>query len=222
MSTPAKEKNTKNTKNPENKENPTVRDLKTKTGKSFNLETEVGKLKIVVPLSELAKHDAYQSQINRSLKITGTKDSVNVFVDQPELIFGPEVNGKPLDVGIPPFCVSLNIYDKKLHNVVFNFGASHNLMPKYVMEKLDLDITRPYKDLFSFDSSQVRCLGLTKNLCVSLVQYPVKKNLMDIVVADICYFLDPRVLSFRDLFNWTCPMLLSWFSANLRSYTEKH
>jgi len=64
-------------------------------------------------------------------------------------------------------------------------GASHNLMPKSVMEKLNLDITRPYKDLFSFDSSQVKCLGLIKYLCVSLVQYPAKTILMDIVVADI-------------------------------------
>ena len=39
--------------------------------------------------------------------------------------------------------------------------------------------------MFSFDSSQVRCLGLIKYLCVTLVQYPVKSILMDIVVADI-------------------------------------
>ena len=46
-------------------------------------------------------------------------------------------------------------------------GASHNLMPKAVMERLNLDITRPYKDPFSFDSSQVKCLGLIKDLCVT-------------------------------------------------------
>ena len=78
---------------------------------------------------------------------------MNVFDDQPELIFGPEVNGKSLEGGIPPFYVSLNIHDKILHNAMFDFATSHNLMPKSVMEKLDLDITRPYKDLFSFDSS---------------------------------------------------------------------
>ena len=68
---------------------------------------------------------------------------------------------------------------------MFDSGASHNLMPKFVMERLDLDITKLYKDLFSFDSSQVKCLGLIKDLCVSLVQYPAKTILMDIVVADI-------------------------------------
>ena len=64
-------------------------------------------------------------------------------------------------------------------------GASHNLMPKTIMETLNLDITRPYKDLFSFDSSKVKCLGLIKDLCVTLVQYPGKSILMDIVVANI-------------------------------------
>jgi len=63
------------------------------------------------------------------------------------------VNGKPVHGGVPPFYVSLNIHDKILHNAMFNFGASHNLMPKSVMEKLDLDINKPYKSLFSFDSS---------------------------------------------------------------------
>lgn len=51
--TPKKEKNI------ENRENPTVRNIKSQTEKPFNLETEAGKLKIVVPLSESAKHDTY-------------------------------------------------------------------------------------------------------------------------------------------------------------------
>lgn len=149
------------------------------------METEIGKLKIAIPLSELAKHEVYRQQINRSLQIPDNRDAVNVLDDQPKLLFGPEVNGKTENGGVPPFYVILNIHDKVLHNAMFDLGASHNLMPKSVMEKLDLDITRPYKDLFSFDSSQVRCLGLIKDLCVSLVQYPTKTILMDVVVADI-------------------------------------
>jgi len=111
--------------------------------------------------------------------------SINVLDDQPELLFGPEVNGKTTNGGVLPFYVSLHIHDKVFHNAMFDSGASHNLMPKAVMEKLNLDITRPYKDLFSFDSIQVKCLDLIKDLCVSLVQYPNKTILMDVVVADI-------------------------------------
>jgi hypothetical protein len=35
-------------------------------------------------------------------------------------------------------------------------GASHNVMPKAIMEKLGLEITRPYGDLYSFDSRKVK------------------------------------------------------------------
>ena len=53
------------------------------------------------------------------------------------------------------------------------------------MERLGLEITRPYKDLYSFDSSRVKCLGLIKDLCVSLTQIPAKCMVMDVVVADV-------------------------------------
>ena len=118
----------------------------------------------------------YKTTINETLNMNG---------DQLELIFGPNVNGKHQDGVVPPFYIILFVHDQILHNAMLDSGASHNLMPKAIMETLNLDITRPYKDLFSFDSSKVKCLGLIKDLCVTLVQYPGKNILMDIVVADI-------------------------------------
>jgi ribonuclease HI len=64
-------------------------------------------------------------------------------------------------------------------------GASHNVMPKLIMERLGLQITRPYGDLYSFDSRKVKCMGMIKDLVVSLAQVPVKSVLMDVVIADI-------------------------------------
>ena len=64
----------------------------------------------------------------------------------------------------------MNIHNSILHNAMYDSGASHNLMPRIVMEELGLDVTRPYKYLLSFDSSKVRCLGLIKDLVVSLAQ----------------------------------------------------
>jgi hypothetical protein len=58
-------------------------------------------------------------------------------------------------------------------------------MPKVVMDQLVLDITRPYKDLFSFDSRKVKWLGLIKDVVVSLSQIPTKNMVMDVVVVDI-------------------------------------
>jgi ribonuclease HI len=131
--------------------------------------------------------NAYRSQVIKALNIepgVGT-DTMNIVDDQPELLFGPEVEGKYESGYVPPFYISLNIHDKTLHNAMLDSGASHNLMPKAVMEKLGLDITRPYKDLYSFDSSKVKCIGLIKYLCITLAQIPAKSMVMDIVVADI-------------------------------------
>jgi len=64
-------------------------------------------------------------------------------------------------------------------------GASHNVMPKSIMDRLGLEITRPYGDLYSFDSIRVKCMGMIKYLVVTLAQVPVKSVLMDVVITDI-------------------------------------
>ena len=53
------------------------------------------------------------------------------------------------------------------------------------MDDIGLSITKPYHDLFSFDSKKVKCLGLIKDLAVNLTHLPSKSVMMDIVVVDI-------------------------------------
>ena len=72
-----------------------------------------------------------------------------------------------------------------LQNTMLDSGASHNLMPKVIVDNLGLDITRPYKDMYLFDSIKVKCIGLIKDLVVSLHQILEKNILMDVVVADV-------------------------------------
>jgi hypothetical protein len=64
-------------------------------------------------------------------------------------------------------------------------GASHNLMPKTVMEELGLEVKKAYHDLYSFDSRRVQCLGVIKDLVVTLFQLPMKSVVMDIMVDDV-------------------------------------
>eukprot|EP00253_Pinus_taeda_P002880 PITA_02880 len=99
-SVPTQEKDTQNSAE---KEKFYAQNIKIQVEKPFNLETEIGKLKIVIPLSKLAKHEVFRQKINRSLQVPDNRDAVNVFDDQLELIFGSEVNGKSVDGGIPPF-----------------------------------------------------------------------------------------------------------------------
>ena len=53
------------------------------------------------------------------------------------------------------------------------------------MEDLGLSITKPYHDLYAFDSRAVKCLGVIKDMVVCLAQLPMKSVIMDVLVADI-------------------------------------
>jgi hypothetical protein len=58
-------------------------------------------------------------------------------------------------------------------------------MTKTVMDELGLEITKTYHDLYTFDSIKVKCLGVIKDLVVTLFQLPMKSVLMDILVVDV-------------------------------------
>jgi hypothetical protein len=103
--------------------------------------------------------------------------------DKPNIFFGPHFKGARDNV--TPFYITLNVHDHLLHNCMLDSGASHNMMPKAIMDRLGLEITRPYGDLYSFDSRKVKCLGMIKDLVVNLAQILVKSVLMDVVIVDI-------------------------------------
>jgi hypothetical protein len=153
---------------------------------SFSFEHEIQKIRIPVPLSELVKNEDFKRSLSKLLQSEPPQpstDSINLQDEKPTVILGPMVEDR--DDSSPPFYTSLNIHDKVLHNCLMDSGASHNLMPKIVMEELGLEVTKAYHDLYSFDSRRVQCLGVIKDLVVSLFQLPMKSVVMDIVVADV-------------------------------------
>jgi ribonuclease HI len=163
---------------------PEIREIPKPT--SFNFEHEIQKIRIPVPLTELIKHDEFKKRFSDLLKSetsSPSTDFINLQDERPAVVLGPLVEDR--DDSSPPFYTSLNIHDKVLHNCLMDSGASHNLMPKAVMEELGLEVTRAYHDLYSFDSRRVQCLGVIKDLVVSLFQLPMKSMVMDIVVADV-------------------------------------
>ena len=104
--------------------------------------------------------------------------------DNPTIVLGSRIDNVDNEE-VPPFYMSLNVHDMVLHNSMLDSSALDNLMPKGAVESLGLEITRPYKDLYSFDSKRVKCLGLIKDMVVSLAKLPSKNVIMDVFVADI-------------------------------------
>lgn len=87
------------------------------------------------------KNDKYKFQIAKMLKVNQISDIINVFNDELAILFGPSLEGSPKDSEIPPFSLSLKLHDFILHNAMLDSSASHNLMPKVIMDKLGLNIT---------------------------------------------------------------------------------
>jgi ribonuclease HI len=152
----------------------------------YSFEHEIQNIRIPVPLSELVKHEDFKRCLSKKFQpepASHSTDSVNLQDERPVVILGPLVEDR--DDSSPPFYTSLNIHDKVLHNCLMDSGASHNLMPKIVMEELGLEVTKSYHDLYSFDSRKVKCLGVIKDLVISLFQLPMKSMVMDIIVVDV-------------------------------------
>jgi hypothetical protein len=157
-----------------------------KTPTSFSLEHKLIKIKIPVPFTELLKNEPFKKSIMKVMQPTlssVSSDVISLQDENPTIIVGPHIEDG--SDAYPPFYISLNVHDKILHNCLMDSGASHNVIPKVVMQELGLDITKPYQDLYSFDSKKVKCMGLIKDMVVSLAQLPMKSVGMDIVVADI-------------------------------------
>ena len=154
----------------------------------FNLQSELAKLKISIPFNELLRNQEYRNTITKMISNQGETrpDMLELTNDNPTIILGYNIDSVDSeDEQVPPFYMNLNVHDMLLHNSMLNSGASHNLMPKGVVESLGMEITRPYKDLYSFDSKRVKCMGLIKDMVVSLNKLPSKTMVMDVVVANI-------------------------------------
>ena len=53
----------------------------------------------------------YKNQVLKALNLGSDTDTLNLTDDKPELLFGPEVEGKYQEGVVPPFYVSLNIHE---------------------------------------------------------------------------------------------------------------
>lgn len=151
---------------------------------NFSFKFELNKIKIPVPLLELLKNPAYRESFKYLLQPSLSPNSVNIEDVHPTIFLGSHAQDQN-DDNSPPFYLSLNIHHNFLHNYLLDYGASYNLMPKKVMDELGLKITKQYHDLYTFESKRVKCLGVIKDLVISLTQLPMKSLVIDIVVPDI-------------------------------------
>jgi hypothetical protein len=121
------------TKKPENTEEKVpTREIEKQFG-GFNLENQLNKIKIPMPLVELAKNLIYKKKIAKVINFSDAEchvDIINMHDERPTIMFGPQIeNNKD---SIAPFYITLTIHNHLLHNCMLYVGASHNLIPKII------------------------------------------------------------------------------------------
>lgn len=111
-------------------------------------------MNMLVMLAQLAKQPPYRKQIANFINLSqgfSTSDIVNLQAERSVVMFSPHEDEQ--DSTTPPFYRNLLIHDLMLHNFILDSGTSRNLMPLSVMKQLNLQITKPYKYLYCFDSN---------------------------------------------------------------------
>ena len=121
------------------------------------------------------KNQCYRNPVLKMIGVTTNQIpsyTVNLQEEHPKIFIGSALADKTESDSnsYPPFYIMLTIHDHMIHNSLLDSGASHNLMPKEVIEALGLSITKPYQDLYAFDSKAVKCLGVIKDMVVNLTQ----------------------------------------------------
>lgn len=139
---------------------------------TFNIENEVERVKIPIPLVELSKNPGYKNQVSKWIQSSSVDvegDVISFQDEKPSVVFGPSFD--MIDEFVPPFYVTLKVHDFHLYNFTVDSRASHNLMPKVIMDQLQLQGTHSYHDLYTIGSKKVPCLGLMKDLVVPYPKY---------------------------------------------------
>ena len=88
-----------------------------KGGSGFSVENEINRIKIPIPLVELAKNPAYRKQITKVIGCSDQEsqsDVINLEDDKPNITFVPHFEGAR-DT-FTPFYITLNVQDRLLHN----------------------------------------------------------------------------------------------------------
>jgi hypothetical protein len=88
---------------------------------NFNLENEINKIKIPIPLVELAKNPIYIKQIAKMIKFSEDEsqaDVINLEDDKPNIVFGPHFEGARDTVA--PFYITLTLFDHLLHKCMLD------------------------------------------------------------------------------------------------------
>ena len=85
----------------------------------------------------------------------------------------------------PPFLLTLEILNHKVHNCLVDSGSSVNVMPLAICKKLNGKLIPTDWDVTQLNKTSVKVVGEMKNVMIRLSANKKICQYLDIVVADI-------------------------------------
>jgi ribonuclease HI len=86
---------------------------------------------------------------------------------------------------IPPFLLTFEIFNRNVHNCMFDSGASSNVMPWSVCQKINAEVEPSSLKIIQLDRTDVKVMGELKNVLIRLSSNPKVHQFIDIIVVDI-------------------------------------
>lgn len=67
-------------------------------------------------------------------------------------------------IEVPPFLLSIKIYGKNLHNCLIDSGASCNMMPLSIAQRLGVNPQPSNRIVIQLDKTEVKVIGVLKDV----------------------------------------------------------
>jgi hypothetical protein len=86
---------------------------------------------------------------------------------------------------VPPFLLTFKIFNRNVHSCMVDSGASSNVMPWSVCQKINAEVEPSSLKIIQLDRTDVKVIGELKNVLIRLSSNPKVHQVIDIIVVDI-------------------------------------
>jgi hypothetical protein len=86
---------------------------------------------------------------------------------------------------VPPVLLTFEICNRNVHNYMADFGASSNMMPLSICQKINAEVQPSDLKIIQLVRTNVKVIGELKNVLIRLSSNPKVHQIIDIIVVDI-------------------------------------
>jgi hypothetical protein len=86
---------------------------------------------------------------------------------------------------VPPFLLNFEIFNKNVHNCMVDLGASSNVMPLSICQKINAEVQASSLKISQLDRTNVKVIGELRNVLIRIYFNLKVHQIIHIIVVDI-------------------------------------